>query len=613
MKLFKSKTTAVALGALLLGSAGTSAYLVRGYLLERQTREAAASFVEQIGNPLQFAWQDGAPAAPGAKGAAVALLESVSFDDCRESADGLAAQLAQAGPAANPQAAAIGDRLALQCAELGFWFARTAYAKLHGEDPATGLPDSLTRTLAGANSNLLALRTRLGNATPDNVAAAESAYVRDLLAKLEKTLGAFDAALKDLAGEAWKVGMRDNRSLSKLQQAALQRSAVHLESLGKLDAPVVRDAGILGATAVDASATNAAIGRVLALRLSILAKAYRSAALLYAAGDVPSPALTNIGFNLIGEQQDLDRALAAAAPGPDGSAANTGDASMVAVVRQIVDAVDSAAAGQQREKAELNLAALVGETNNLVFLSQVDEDEETVAERARLRRFDGPVDNLQLANYLRSLETEGSTLAQAQKALSQVFGVPRVTAVTPAADGRSLNIRIATAGGMALQGNLPSSPDRIAADKGALQKSEPVILLRLQDAQLSLVGVAMQGKRLAFAKMQVRAPVSFDQRTAQEWHARREKQDAEDQRVAQKLQEQQDQEAAARSAAREKSMAKDPVVLKANFYIAHLRTLPQCVARAQMLYNLASSSQPEYVRERQVEAMWDKMPEICVL
>lgn len=612
MKLFKSKTAVVAMAAAVLCSAGASAYLVRGYLLERQAREAAATFVEQIGSPLQFAWQDKAPTTPSAKGAAVMLLESASFDDCRESAGGLAAQFGKASPASNPHAAATADLLALQCSEVGYLFARTAFAQLHDDGPAA-VPDSLTRALAGAKSNLLALRTRIGNDSPDNGAAAESAYVRDLLAKTETALGAFDAAVKDLAGETWKAGMRDRQSLSKAQQAALQNSAAALERVGKLDATVIRDAGVLDTAAVDASGANAAIVRVLALRLGILAKAYRSAVSLYAAGDALPAGLAGIGFNLIGERQDLDRALAAAAPGPDGNAANTGDASMVDAVTQIVDAVGAAAAAQQREKVELNLAALVGETSNLVFLSQEDEDEETVAERARLRRFDGPVENLHLANYLRSQETEGATLARAQNALSRVFGVPHVTEVKPAADGRSLNIRIATAGGMALQGTLPSAPDRIAADQTALRKSAPVILLRLQEAQLSLIGVGLEGKRHAFAKMQVPAPVSFDQRTAQEWHARREKQDAENRRVAQEQQEQEEKEAAARSAASEQAMAKDPVVLQANYYIAHLRTVPQCVVRGQMLRDLATSSQPEYVRERQVDAMWKKMPDICIV
>jgi hypothetical protein len=49
-----------------------------------------------------------------------------------------------------------------------------------------------------------------------------------------------------------------------------------------------------------------------------------------------------------------------------------------------------------------------------------------------------------------------------------------------------------------------------------------------------------------------------------------------------------------------------------NGLIAQIRPIPACVALAQAMRDIASSNAPDYVRERQVNAIFDKMPDTCV-
>lgn len=59
-------------------------------------------------------------------------------------------------------------------------------------------------------------------------------------------------------------------------------------------------------------------------------------------------------------------------------------------------------------------------------------------------------------------------------------------------------------------------------------------------------------------------------------------------------------------------IAQDQVYNYTNGLIAQLRPLPACVALAQSMRDIASSSAPAYVRERQVNAIFDKMPNACI-
>jgi hypothetical protein len=59
-------------------------------------------------------------------------------------------------------------------------------------------------------------------------------------------------------------------------------------------------------------------------------------------------------------------------------------------------------------------------------------------------------------------------------------------------------------------------------------------------------------------------------------------------------------------------LEQDQVYNYTNGLIAQIRPLPACVALAQAMRDIASSNAPDYVRERQVNAMFDKIPDACI-
>lgn len=59
-------------------------------------------------------------------------------------------------------------------------------------------------------------------------------------------------------------------------------------------------------------------------------------------------------------------------------------------------------------------------------------------------------------------------------------------------------------------------------------------------------------------------------------------------------------------------LEQDQVYNYTNGLIAQIRPLPACVALAQSMRDIASSNAPDYVRERQVNAIFNKIPNACI-
>jgi len=205
--------------------------------------------------------------------------------------------------------------------------------------------------------------------------------------------------------------------------------------------------------------------------------------------------------------------------------------------------------------------------------------------------------------------------------LVKVFSVPDLESITVEPDGKSLSIIIKTnIQDFKIRATIASSRESLSVDKSILQKSMPVVALQLTGDELTIVGVAMQGEKNAYAKTQIVVPIKFDGQSAQDWHTRLLKREADE-----KLAAEQKEKAIAKQTAemnkeqdnkisrqQQRDLTQDPVYRYTNNLIAQLNTYPPCVMFARAMRDMASSQAPDEIRERQVDKIFDKIPDSCI-
>lgn len=512
----------------------------------------------------------------------------------------------------DPQAIAAAKLLELQAADIGYRIARGAYETVGAPGAATqSSPQDLAKLVRDTQSTLALVGNKIGESrTGGSEAPPDEDFIAlvESLGDMRQSLDEYAAAAAELETAAWRTGFVDPAQRSQDQRDALARMAEAAAMLDRVDAAVRKDV-----VAAQSQGEPPLPGRYrqLALRLQVLATAYRAALLPHLVHQLPHEDWALIAWKLLGYEQALEALPQAEALERLSSVTQEKLAHAATYMEQTATKASEELGGSgSREQ----LASLMGTDKGLVFMRGAAADGDVPdSATAEVRQFSNVLDYFWQASLLSSRAAKPALLERIHQALDDSFGPLSVTDVAPSSDGQSIGFTIAARGGvLALKGTVPTTPANVAADKEVLEKSTPVIVFRQEGDRLALAGLVMEGERVAYVRHQVLVPVQFAAGPAQQWKSRLDEREAAERLAAEQQQRKAEEQAAKAYAEREKALLQDPVYRQTNAYIAEMRALPPCVAIAQMMRNMASSQAPAHVREMQVEAMMDKIPEICV-
>jgi hypothetical protein len=278
--------------------------------------------------------------------------------------------------------------------------------------------------------------------------------------------------------------------------------------------------------------------------------------------------------------------------------------------------------GYHDEFDDIKMRSLLGADANIVWATpmQLNKNKETSVNPEIL---DSASD---VFNFINSQLTKESSDASKAKNLEhqliRTLGAPRISSIKKKGDFYEIEVS-PTFGRFSFKAKIPCFVDGIVLSDQDVQQLRPVIGFSLKDDSLRVTQIAVVGLGSASGKLDIRIPVLFTEAQAKYWKTaytkKKEKEEAmaaqraaKEEALAAEQAEKERKEIAEQKRQYQAQLMKDPIYRYASELISHLRPYPPCQVIAHSIMNVAGSEASDYVRQRQIEVMFDKMPNICI-
>ncbi len=608
----KTKLATLAISVALILSAAVATYLFYKRSETHHTEDQESRFMQSIQQPMLLVYDNGI--ASRKSGSLANLYQASMFDMDKSDTSSLINAIAYSPLKNDSEAAASAQRVRLKISRMGYFITKSTYTRLSGNAKSNVNDDTLSRLVREINDEIDFLKRKFSEIKRESPASESPDSPEYFLMEINGRLKQYATVINSLHSSEWKSGFVEKNLVKKELAAIIDQGSRVFDELKSVEDAL--DDNLTSITESDkAGPQNNASESIdlLSLRFQVLGQIYHALLLPYFEDRVGRDDIAAISWDLNGLFQEIEEIVANSPSIPVSENSSKIDRQLGSFSAELVDFIQPRMNEQKEKDKNQRIASLFEDNNGLILLSKENHDHLESSLKNVDPKLPTVVDNFWQAAFLSQQSKNGEKPVRAQEALLKVFGAPELSSLEVASDKKTIAIDLATrVKGFNIRGVIPTTPEKSAEDKLTLEKSMPIIAFNLSGNELSFIGIVFTSQKLAHANAKIKIPISFDEKEIKSWHASLIKREAAERLSAKKKEEEAEKEAAEQHKEREQALLQDPVYRYTNNLIAQLNPLPHCVALAQTMRNISSSDAPAHVRQMQVEAIFNKLPDRCI-
>lgn len=238
-------------------------------------------------------------------------------------------------------------------------------------------------------------------------------------------------------------------------------------------------------------------------------------------------------------------------------------------------------------------------------------------------------------NVVTTANTEIERTQKINQKINSVLGSPIITAVKKSDDGQWINFQISSlAMNLNIACQLPFITSISEDLESRIKYATPIVTFTFKNNQLYLSEIVLDDDTTASVAMNIKIPVRFSNKDAEIWQseniAHQKNREIEAAKIADdaikaeakiaddrikaeaKIAEKQNKLAIEQQKQHEEALAKDQIYMYAQGLVSNFRPYGPCQMIAKSIMSFAASSNSDYIRQRQINTLFDKTPEMCL-